>query len=63
MEQKITTEKAIQEKRALEKNARKIKKIGKPMMRAIAKPPVKKVEVKKKELTEDQLNEVKYIGL
>ena len=32
-------------------------------MRAIHKPPVKKVEVKKKELTEDQVDEMNYLGL
>jgi len=63
MDLKNETEKAIQEKRAQDKNSRKIKKIGKPLMRAIDKPPVKKVEVKKKTLTEDQVAEIKYIGL
>jgi hypothetical protein len=33
------------------------------MMRAIAKPPVKKVEVKKKVLTDDQLDEIKFLGM
>jgi len=63
MDLKNETEKAIQEKRAQDKNARKIRKIGKPLMQAINKPPVKKVEVKKKTLTEDQAAEIKYIGL
>ena len=54
MQQKVETEKEIQETRAREKNARKIKKIGKPMMMASEKPSLKKIEVKKKELTEDQ---------
>jgi len=47
----------------LEKNARQVKKIGKPLMRQIRKPLVKKVEVKKKVLTQEQENELKYIGL
>ena len=51
---KADTEKEIQEKRAQEKNARKIKKIGKPLMQASEKPKVKKIEVKKKKLTEEQ---------
>lgn len=42
---------------------KKTKKIGKPLMRAIYKKPVEKVEIKKQELTEDQKNEIKYIGL
>lgn len=32
-------------------------------MRAIEKPPVKKPQVQKKVLTEDQIAEIKYIGL
>jgi hypothetical protein len=54
MQMKADTEKEIQEKRAQEKNARKIKKIGKPLMQASEKPKVKKIEVKKKKLTEEQ---------
>jgi hypothetical protein len=40
-----------------------VKKIGKPMMCASYKPPMKKLEVKKKVLTEEQENEIKYIGM
>ena len=41
-------EKAIAEQRAFEKNARHVKKFGKPMMRAIAKPPVKRLRLKRR---------------
>ena len=33
------------------------------MMRQIDKPKVKKVEIKKKSLTCEQIDEIKYIGL
>ena len=60
MEQKV---KAIQQKRQKEKEGKKVKKIGKPLMRKIDAPAVKKVEVKKKQLTEDQMDTLNYLGL
>ena len=53
MDRKLENEKRLQEIRAEEKKKRNVVKVGKPIMQQREKPPVKKVEVKKKVLTDD----------
>lgn len=46
--------------RDLEQENRVIKKTGKPLMKTLWKPPVKKVEVKKKMYTQDEEDMITY---
>lgn len=53
----------IAKKRQQDKDNKKIKKIGKPMMNRVYAPPVKKLEVKKKVLTEEEEDTLNYLGI
>jgi hypothetical protein len=53
----------IAQKRQQDKDNKQIKKVGKPMMKRIYAPPVKKLEVKKKVLTEEEEDTLNYLGI
>lgn len=53
----------IAKKRQEDKNNKNIKKVGKPAMRRIHAKRVKKVEVKKKTLTEEEEDTLNYLGI
>jgi hypothetical protein len=54
---------AIAEKRQQDKDNKKIVKVGKPLMKRIYAPPVKKLEVKKRQLTEEEEDTLNYLGI
>ena len=62
---KIETQKALEQakKREEDKKNKNIKKVGKPAMKRMYAPPVKKLEVKKKVLTEEEEDTLNYLGI
>ena len=62
---RIERELAIQlaEERKAKKDARNVKKVGKPMMQRMSAPAVKKLEVKKKIRTEEEEDCLNYLGV
>jgi len=53
----------IAQQRQDAKNNRNVKKVGKPAMKRIYAPPVKKLEVKKKVRTEEEEDLLNYLGI
>ena len=53
----------LAEERKAKKDARNVKKVGKPVMCRMYAPPVKKQEVKKKMRTEEEEDCLNYLGV
>lgn len=59
----IEKQQAIARKRQQDKDMKNVKKVGKQLMQRMYAPPVKRMEVKKKQRTEEEEDTLKYLGM